>query len=277
METGQNSVKDHSNGFIFDIKRFAIHDGPGIRTTVFFKSCPLNCFWCHNPEGIDHRPSEWIQERTLDGRTFIEQETVGRYMSADEMFRIIERDRVFYRESGGGVTFSGGEPLVQPEFLLEMLRLCQEKGIHTCVDTSGYANEDVFMDVLRNCDLLLLDLKHADEKQHYEGTGVSNKLILNNLEKIKDAITPVWLRLPMIPGYNMDQTSWERMMALLEEVRSDNIKQVHLLPFHQAAAHKYMKCGRENKMSQAKTVSKQELIPYQEQLQSLGWSVFLEG
>ena len=265
-------------GFIFDIKRFTLHDGPGIRTTVFFKGCPLRCAWCHNPEGISSHPIEWVKELSLDGRTVVEKETIGYYVKSDDLFRTIQRDNSFYQESGGGVTFSGGEPLVQAPFLAELLQHCKDAGVHSCVDTSGYAPLDVFLQIAQQCDLLLIDLKHADEAKHIEGSGISNKIIINNIKNIKHLFTSVWLRLPMIPGFNMDDQSWGQMLALLDEIGSNQIRQIHLLPYHQIAAHKYLKCSMEYRMADAKSVQRTDLLPYYNQLLDRGWKhIFIGG
>jgi len=264
-------------GFIFDIKRFTLHDGPGIRTTVFLKGCPLHCIWCHNPEGVSYQPIESKQERNLDGKIFIERETIGRYLEVEELFSAISRDQNFYRESEGGVTFSGGEPLSQTSFLLCLLQKCKSAGIHSCVDTSGYGNTDDFLMVAENCDLLLVDLKHADADKHLEGTGVSNRIIINNIKNIKHLSTPVWLRLPMIPDFNMDTQSWNQMLALLDDIRSNQITQIHLLPYHQIAAHKYLACGMENLMKDVSSVQKADLLPYYQQLSDRGWEKIVIG
>ncbi|MCL2502434.1 MAG: glycyl-radical enzyme activating protein [Bacteroidales bacterium] len=258
-------------GCIFDVRRFTLHDGPGIRTTVFFKGCPLACRWCHNPEGIGFEPVEWVQERLFDGRCIKERETIGHYVEARELLQTIKRDSDFYRVSGGGVSFSGGEPLAQPDFLLEILQLCREAGIHTCVDTSGYAAPEVFERILPYCDLLLLDLKHAIDDRHIAGTGQSNQPILLNINIIKNHATPVWLRLPMIPDYNMDNESWSRMLECLDRLRMEQIRQISLLPYHRTAAHKYPKCGMNDPTAGLKTVEKTDLQPYYDQLTAAGW------
>ena len=265
-------------GFIFDIKRFTLHDGPGIRTTVFFKGCPLHCFWCHNPEGISSQSIEWLNERNFDGRCVKEKEIIGRDVEVEEVFQIIKRDQNFYQESNGGVTFSGGEPLIQTPFLSEILQRCKTAALHTCVDTSGFASHEDFLHIAQKCDLLLIDLKHADEAKHFAGTGVSNKIIINNIKTIKHLSTPVWLRLPMIPDFNMDTQSWHQMLVLLDEIRSDQIKQIHLLPYHHIAAHKYQKCGLEYRMKETKSVQKDDLLPYYREMSERGWKqIFIGG
>ena len=266
-------------GFIFNILRFTLHDGPGIRTTVFLKGCPLHCTWCHNPEGISSLPIECEQIRNFDNCTFIERTVVGRYIGTEELLHTLTRDHNFYRESGGGVTFSGGEPLAQAPFLLNILQHCKKSGIHTCVDTSAYADNEYFIKIAINCDLLLIDLKHADDTKHIENTGVSNKKIIDNLKSIIHHVsTPVWLRLPMIPGFNMDHQSWMQMCTLLDQIKSEQIKQIHLLPFHRIADHKHIKCNTENKMKGISSVNNTELLPYYNQLLDRGWKkVFIGG
>ena len=258
-------------GSIFDVKRFTLHDGPGIRTTVFFKGCPLSCFWCHNPEGMDFKPVEWSQERIFDGRCFREKEIIGYEIATKELMQILLRDLSFYSVSEGGVTFSGGEPLSQSDFLLELLQLCKKAGIHTCVDTSGYASQEVFNRILSACNLLLLDLKHAVDEKHIAGTGQSLQPILNNIDIIKKCATPVWLRLPMIPDYNMDAESWNGMVSLLNKIRSPQIDQISLLPYHHIAAHKYLKCGMKYPTDGLRSVEKTTLQPYCNQLMDAGW------
>ena len=264
-------------GTIFDIKRFTLHDGPGIRTTVFFKGCPLHCFWCHNPEGISFQPVQWTQERNFDGRCITEHETIGRTVEADEVFRIILRDRNFYQESEGGVTFSGGEPLAQKSFLLELLERCKKASIHSCVDTSGFALKDDFHQIAKECDLLLIDLKHANDAHHFAATGVSNKIIINNITSIKHLSTPIWLRLPMIPNFNMDGESHHLMLQLLDEIKSEQIKQIHLLPYHQIAAHKYKRCGIAYQMKGVTSVQKSDLLHFYHQLTERGWGKIVIG
>ena len=264
-------------GIIFDLKRFTLHDGPGIRTTVFFKGCPLRCFWCHNPEGISSQPIEWIHERSFDRICFADSETIGQNIEADELFCFLLRDRIFYQESDGGVSFSGGDPIAQTSFLLEILQKCKVEKVHCCVDTSGFASQDDFVKIAKASDLLLIDLKHADEVSHLIGTGVSNKLIINNIKNINHLSTPIWLRLPMIPGFNMDSQSWSLMLMLLDNLKSDKIEQIHLLPFHQIAAHKYNKCGMEYQMKEVKSVQKVDLYPYYDQLRERGWKKICIG
>ncbi len=189
-------------GLIFDIKRFAIHDGPGIRTTIFFKGCPLECWWCHNPESRNPEQETVIREHKLNGEVFEIREVTGRRMSVSEVLREIEKERMFMDESGGGVTLSGGEPLMQPAFCLALLRECRSAGIHTTLDTTGCVSKKIMTEVMAFVDLFLYDLKHMQENIHKKYTGVGNKLILKNLKFLHESGKNIILRLPVVPGVN---------------------------------------------------------------------------
>lgn len=228
-------------GMIFDIKRFAVHDGPGIRTTVFFKGCPLHCCWCHNPEGISSECELMQREITLDDRKFVKKEQVGRKYTVEQLLAEIERDRVFYEVSGGGVTFSGGEPLLQAEFLLALLRSCQSRNIHTTLDTCGYTSEEVLKTIIPYVDLFLYDIKMMDESKHLEHTGVSNRQILKNLNIITEIGKEVIIRYPLIPGFTDSINNAIALVELLENIGSN--WKIHLLPFHNTAGNKYKKLG----------------------------------
>jgi pyruvate formate lyase activating enzyme len=173
-------------GFIFDIKKYSINDGPGIRTTVFLKGCPLNCLWCHNPESRNMKP-ERISASSYSWNFYSQScdpEIIGREASTNEIFGEIKKDIPFYEESSGGVTFSGGEPLLQINFLKSLLTICKTSGIHTAVDTSGYVPYANFETILSLTDLFLFDIKIVSEELHHKYTGVSNKLIMENLQKL---------------------------------------------------------------------------------------------
>jgi len=260
-------------GTIFAIKRYAIHDGPNIRTTVFFKGCPLSCWWCHNPEGIDRAvalvwdrgkcvgcsaclqqcPSQslvaapdgvvWRRESCLGCGGCVEAcpalalEATGREASVDEVMAALVQDQPFFDQSGGGVTFSGGEPLAQPEFLLALLKECGRLGVHRAVDTSGFAPADVLLQVAEEADLFLFDLKLMDRDRHRLFTGVSNALILDNLRLLAERGTPVQVRLPLIAGVNDDVANLQAVGAFVAEL--PGVAAVDLLPYHGAAAAKY--------------------------------------
>jgi pyruvate formate lyase activating enzyme len=226
-----------SRGIIFKIKRYALHDGPGIRTTVFLKGCPLSCRWCHNPEGIDPRPQS-MSRPTSFGTV---EETMGRAMGLDELMAVIEKDVLFYDESGGGVTFSGGEPLAQPDFLDAALAACQHHEIHAALDTSGFSPPAILERLLPRLQLVLFDLKIMDDDQHRQYTGVSNRPILDNLNRVAASRTPLRIRVPLVPGItdaveNLDHIA--RFAAALDRVQG-----IDLLPFHRIGEAKYRRLG----------------------------------
>src|SRR5512133_1552316 len=166
-------------GLIFSVKRYSIHDGPGIRVTFFMKGCPLSCMWCHNPEGISPLSETIVKTEKVGERAFSRNEDVGKFYTVDEILQILDKERVFMNESKGGVTFSGGEPMLQAEFLVRALKACKENGYRTAVDTSGYSSPENYKSVIPYTDLFLFDLKHLDDAKHIESTGVSNIGILD--------------------------------------------------------------------------------------------------
>jgi pyruvate formate lyase activating enzyme len=231
-------------GIIFDIKKYAIHDGPGIRTTLFLKGCPLDCWWCHNPEGRLSKPEKiCVRTRRNGSGEWINQERrFGReIMTVDEIMPELEKDTVFYDQSGGGVTFSGGEPLMQPEFLLEILKACRRRQIHTAVDTSGYAPSDLFHSIYDLIDLFLFDLKLMDDEQHKKYTGVSNELILDNLIGLSSRGDKIALRLPMITGITDTAVNIESIMNFIEPL--SGIRDISLLPYNRLANDKMERFG----------------------------------
>jgi pyruvate formate lyase activating enzyme len=256
-----------SKGLVFDVKRYSINDGPGIRTTVFFKGCPLQCQWCHNPEGKSFNPEVMVRAaRCLNdcaeclvvcpegalGKSgafpVLDRnlctacgecagicptqaiELVGRRVSAVELLEEIEKDRVFFEESGGGVTFSGGEPLSQPEFLAEVLELCRKKEIHTAVDTCGFAVPQVLDRIAPKVDLFLFDLKTMDEQKHIASTGESNQLILENLRRLAASGRKIVVRIPIVPGLNDDEKNIQQTAGFLRTL--EVISEISLLPYH---------------------------------------------
>jgi len=237
-----------NQGLIFDIKRFSIHDGPGIRTTVFFKGCPLSCAWCHNPESISADPLDVFHPslcikcgRCSEGCFSGARETIGRWISASELLAEIEKDIPFYLESGGGVTFSGGEPLLQHAFLREILSLCAGRGISTVVDTSGYASWNNFESILEFPDLILFDVKHVDPVKHLEYTEVDNRLILSNLSKLISSGCNVIVRVLVAKGFNDDQKSLNDIASFLEGLKK--LKRVEPVKCHAYASVKYSDLG----------------------------------
>ena len=266
------------SGMVFDIKRFAIHDGPGIRTTVFMKACPLSCFWCHNSESQRPGPELlfWADRCTgcglcakvcpaeaisIDDATAVTDRSrctacgacvvacptgaraiAGERWTVDRILDVVERDTLFYDESGGGVTLSGGEPLAQPEFAVAILAGARKRRIHTAVDTSGFADWSDLERVGRQTDLFLYDVKHLEDDRHRELAGVSNAGILENLRRLSDSGHSVWIRYPMIPNVNDDEGAIIALGRLVSGLRS--VEAVHLLPFHRGGERKLRGLGR---------------------------------
>ncbi len=279
-------------GLIFNIQRYSLHDGPGIRTVVFLKGCPLNCPWCSNPESKSSKPQIGFYEKkckeckrclqvceaqaiNFEGSYRVElekcnlcgdcvkicpQEAItifGRWISVQELLTEVMKDWPFYRRSNGGVTVSGGEPLNQPEFLKEFLRGCQQEGIHTAIETSGYASWMDIEEVLKYVDLVLYDIKHTNLEQHRKIIGVSNFLILENLKHIVvDLKKELILRVPVIPGFN---DSIENMEKVAELSKLYGKKEVHLLPYHGYGKTKYKALNQEYPCEDLILPSEQEL------------------
>jgi pyruvate formate lyase activating enzyme len=229
-------------GIIFDIKRFAVNDGPGIRTTVFLKGCPLRCKWCHNPESWLPYPVMVEKYAPLDGKLFREKEQIGRLVTVSEIMNEIEKERLIMEESGGGVTFSGGEPLMQPAFLRELLKASSLAGFHTTVDTSGFALTIDFERILPFTDLFLYDLKIMDSLLHERFTGSANQIILDNLRWLMQQGKHVIVRIPVIGGFSNTDDNLEKILHFLVPF-AGKINQVDLLPFHRIGMHKYEKLG----------------------------------
>jgi pyruvate formate lyase activating enzyme len=263
---------------ITDISRFATHDGPGIRTTVFLKGCPLQCAWCHNPETISPTPEiGYVAKKCIacgecvrvceqgahhieDGRHLFDRSVCvacgacadaclggaltlyGREMSADEILAIILEDRTFYDQTGGGLTLSGGEPLLQADFCAELLDMAQRAGLHTAVDTCGMVPWEAFEQVLPVTDIFLYDLKHTDAVAHEHYTGMDNTLILANLRRLSESGAAIEIRIPQVPGFNDDQRFRDEADALLSGLAG--IREVKRLPYNPYARSKYEAVGR---------------------------------
>ncbi len=260
-----------TEGTIFKIKKYALHDGPGIRTTVFFKGCPLSCRWCHNPEGIDPRP-QTMSRRTSSGEI---DETVGTVIGVDDLIKAIEKDVLFYDESGGGVTFSGGEPLAQPEFLEAVLAACNHLEIHAALDTSGYAPATVLDQILPRLQLVLFDLKIMDAKQHQRHTGVSNRIVLENLKRIADSQTPVRIRVPLIPGITDGDDNIEAIVRFAGTLKT--IDGVDLLPFHRIGGEKYRRLGMTDNMTGTAPPVPERVATIKHRFESAGLTVSIGG
>ena len=222
-------------GRIFDVQPFSIHDGPGIRTTVFFKGCPLRCLWCQNPE------SQMATRELLPGPAGTAR-VIGRRTTAGEVLDEVAKDAIFYARSGGGVTLSGGEPLAQPAFAQAILQLCREAGFHTALDTAGHGRWSAARGVFERCDLILYDLKHLDPARHRALTGVGNEQILANLRHARDLGLDVWVRIPVIPGLNDDAPSLAATGELVVRELGTGTR-VFLLPYHGLGEGKYEALG----------------------------------
>lgn len=268
---------------IFDIKRYAIHDGPGIRVTVFFKGCPLRCAWCHNPESISPKPEKMFSAakcigcgecvrvcphdacRLDAGCGVVFDDTrctlcgacaeacptravdiVGREYSVDEILDIVEKQRVVLEQSGGGITVSGGEPLLQADFLIKLLDACGRRGIHRAVDTAGLASPETVLEVARHADYFLFDVKMIDPAKHKEWTGVDNRLILANLKALAETGADIEIRMPLIAGVNCEPSDIAAAADFIAAL-SGPPKPVALLPFHDLASVKCAKLGRPRK------------------------------
>ena len=303
----EGSQKTGTVGCVFNIERFAIRDGPGIRTTVFLKGCPLRCLWCANPESMSPAPQLFYLEnlctrcyrcveacpnkattKTPDGAIKIDRslcracgkcveacpnrarEISGKLMTVDEVLEEVKKDALFYQNSGGGVTFSGGEPTHQPEFLWHLLKGAQESGIHTALDTSGFVKPEIMKRVLEHTNLVLYDIKHMDPAKHKEFTGVDNSLILENAKMIASMGKPMIIRVPLIPGHN---DSRENIVALAEFMLSLGLKRVDLLPYHSLGKIKYQRLGIEYKLSDLKPHQGDEVAKTKADLESYGLQV----
>lgn len=276
-------MTEDATGLIFDIKRFAVHDGPGIRTTVFFKGCPLRCIWCHNPEAVSSQPElatypdkcivcgaclascpvKAHEAHPVGKKTFYRDRCTacgrcvdtcytgalalyGKKVSVGTVMAEIRPDASFYRNSGGGVTFSGGEPLVQHTFVLALLKQCRQEGFHTALDTCGYAPWHALEACLPYLDLILYDLKHIDSGRHKRYTGVPNKLILENLINLNLHAVPVEIRIPVIPCINDSRENIETISRFIKPLK--HVTGVRLLPYHPYAGSKYERLDKKNTM-----------------------------
>jgi len=261
---------------IFDIKRFAVHDGPGIRTTVFLKGCPLQCAWCHNPESQEREPVTVDIMRKVNGKSVPGKKVYGERMEVDRVMETILKDMHFYEESGGGVTFSGGEPLMQANELVRLLKACQIHGLHTTVDTSGYASWEQFERIISLTDLFLFDLKNMDPELHKEYTGVDNGPVLSNADKLLERGARLIFRIPVVPGINTRSSEVRGMISFLKE-RAEKLTEVHLLPYHRIAENKYRKLQMAQHLSDVHEPDEAMMCQLKEEFKQTGLEVVIGG
>jgi len=266
------------SGLIFDIKKFAVHDGPGIRTTVFFKGCQLDCWWCQNPEGKNLEP-EVIDINTGHSRESksepVRKENFGREISVSELMDEIKKDEIFYEQSGGGVTFSGGEPMMQIDFLHELLSECKCNNFHTAVDTTGYVPFEDFERIYGLTDMFLYDIKILDENEHMKYTGVSNKLILENLEKLLRAGNKVNIRIPLIPSITDTEKNLDDILNYLSG--QINIRMVSLLPYNKLSEDKLGRFNLKSKLGELERQTKVEIDKMAQRFRMRGYKVKIGG
>jgi pyruvate formate lyase activating enzyme len=298
-------------GYIFDIKKYAIHDGPGIRTTVFFKGCPLQCKWCHNPESWSKCPepgfrksrcvrcgrcAEVCEEQAI---AFVENEPVtnvencklcgecvgaclssareiiGNEMTVGAVMSEVEKDVIFYDQSAGGVTISGGEPLMQPEFLLALLKQCRAKGINAAVDTTCYAEPEIIQKVAEQTDLFLCDLKHMDAGVHRDFTGVDNELILYNIRSLSNAGKGIAIRVPIIPGFNDDRANIEMTAEFVASLAG--VGRIDILPYNRGGTEKSARLTAEFNLMETEVPDDEKMIMIADTFKGYGFEVKIGG
>ena len=306
-----NPLRMNESELVFHVQKYSIHDGPGIRTTVFLKGCPLCCAWCHNPESQLARPEVVVVENRCAGcgecrracpfgqsapgqgpmATDAAQcllcgqcaeacptgarHIIGQRRTIPEIMEAVLQDRVFYEESGGGVTFSGGEPLTQPAFLKSLLEACRAEGLRTAVDTCGFACTDVLLEVAGLSNLVLYDLKLMDDARHRQYTGVSNGPILANLRALARAHQNIWLRVPVIPGINDREEDWRAAAAFAAGL--PGLRQVNLLPYHNLGLFKSRRRSHPETLENAATPGPEQMERAAEFFRQCGLDVKFGG
>ena len=301
---------DQPHGTVFDAQRFSLHDGPDLRTCLFFKGCGLQCSWCSNPEGQRRIPeiAVFVDECFDCGDCMLVCETgalkleagglswtesicdkcgecvracpseairsVGEEVSATDAIKRILRDAAFFRP-GGGVTLTGGEPALQPEFAEAVLRLAREEGLHTAMETCGYAPWSNYEPLLPHLDLIFYDIKHMDPLRHMQATGTDNELILENARCIADSRVPTIIRVPLIPGFNANTQDLSAIARFVLEL--GNVHEVHLLPYHTLGRAKYAALGREYPMGDATPLEAKETEAFANLVRSFGLNVLIGG
>lgn len=284
-----------STGLIFDIKKFAINDGPGIRLTVFFKGCNLQCKWCHNPESMSPKVQKMYNAKKCIGAVkCIENcpnnaleltengivtnydicnlcgkcaevcptkafEMLGQNISINDLMKKIDNEAIFFDQSGGGVTFSGGEPLMHSEYLLEALKECGKRMYHRVVDTTAFSKLETVLEVAKHTELFLIDLKVMDSEKHKEFTGVSNEKILSNIVELAKTNCEITFRMPLIKGVNTSEVNIEKTAIFMNSLVG-NRDTINLLPYHKIAENKHIKLGASNKFIEFETLNNDEVL-----------------
>lgn len=267
-------------GIIFDIKKYSVHDGPGIRTTIFLKGCPLRCWWCHNPESQNPEPDIVQRSKTGIRKNYFyshyskEKDIIGKNMSVETIINEIQKDTIFYDESGGGVTFSGGEPLMQNEFLFSLLYECKKLDFHTALDTSGYSSPEVIKKILPLTDLFLFDLKLLDENLHKKYTNLSTKPILNNLKYLCKNKADIIIRIPIIPNITDTDENINEISNYLKILKINNI---NLLPYNHFGDEKYKKLGLKNRMVSTTLPTEKKMDTIKSKFEDEGFNTSIGG
>lgn len=300
------------SGFIFDIKRYSINDGPGIRITIFFKGCNLHCAWCHNPESVSNKPQKlYAENRCIRCSACVQNcpnnacsltdagiitdlalckacgkcaqvcpttatEISGRMETTGNILKAIEKETIFFDQSEGGVTFSGGEPMLQPKFLFELLDECGKREIHRAVDTAGNVRTDLLLEAAKRTDLFLYDFKLFDSQRHKKWTGVENEKIKENLRALADTGADIMIRIPTIEGVNSDEENMDKSARFISSLSGEK-KKVNILPYHNIAQQKYVKMGKEYNSDNLAEPSKERLAEIISQFQSYGLTATIGG
>ncbi|MDP2875318.1 MAG: glycyl-radical enzyme activating protein [Holophaga sp.] len=276
---------------VFHVQRFSLQDGPGLRTTIFLKGCPLACAWCHNPESQAPAPEMLkVESHCMRCGTCAEVDSdeakvdvcptgalrmAGRRIKVSELLEEVLRDRIFFEQSGGGVSFSGGEPLMQSDFVIAMATALRSQGIHVTLDTCGFARTEDLLRVSACVDLVLFDLKHLDDARHREVTGESNVSILANLKALSEVHRGIWIRVPVIPGINDDDANLEATASL--SAQTPGVRRVDLLPYHAHGAAKFERIGKDYSFDAVLPPSAERMEALAERFRTHGLEVTIGG
>lgn len=304
-----DSINYNLTGTVFDIQRFSLHDGPGIRTIVFLKGCPLACEWCSNPESQNKKPEIMYKKAdclhcgrcitacklgaiSQENKSFINRDVCtgcgecanacpagalvvkGKTVSVQQVIQELKKDATTYRRSGGGITLSGGEPLVQHEFASQLLMACKAQGWNTAMETTGFGSETAIEEVIPYVDTVLLDIKHMDTAKHRQYTGVGNEAALKNVPRICQLSNTV-IRVPVVPGFNFSR---EEIKAIADYAKTlMGIRTIHLLPYHSFGENKYDLMGKEYTLKDVKPLKQEELEEYRKMVESYGFQCAIGG